>query len=430
MNILFFSNTYLPHVGGVAKSVHTLENSFREKGHQVRIVAPEFEGAEPDRNVLRVPAIQNFNGSDFSVRIPIPNAIWDFVEDFGADIVHSHHPFLLGDAALRVARRLQVPILFTHHTLYERYTHYVPFDSPAMKRMAIALSVEYCNLCDRVIAPSRSIADLLEKRGVETPVEAIPTGIDCDAFACADGAGFREAKGISAGARVIGTVGRLAEEKNLLYLAEAVAAYLREHSDTVFLVVGEGDAAKDMLEILGKDVPHEQIRMQGKLSGRELHDAYAAMDCFVFASQTETQGLVLAEALAAGKPVVALDGPGVREVVADGRNGTLLPSDAPPARFTENLEALFGDEETLRAYSRAARESIEEYDTEVCAAKMLDCYRGTIAEHASDGASEPPDYWRRILAELETEWDLAAAKTAAIRAGFRRTGQTEESQLD
>ena len=103
MNILFFTNTYVPHVGGVAKSVQTLEESFRARGHEVRVIAPEFEGAEDDPDVLRVPAFQNFNGSDFSVRIPIPNTIWQFVEDFGADIVHSHHPFLLGDAALRVA---------------------------------------------------------------------------------------------------------------------------------------------------------------------------------------------------------------------------------------------------------------------------------------------------------------------------------------
>jgi len=430
MKILFFSNTYLPHVGGVAKSVHTLENAFREQGHEVRIVAPEFEGSEPDRNVLRVPAIQNFNGSDFSVRIPIPNAIWDFVEDFGADIVHSHHPFLLGDAALRIARRLEKPILFTHHTLYERYTHYVPFDSPALKRMAVALATEYCNLCDRIIAPSESVAKLLKERGVETPIESIPTGIDSGAFAGADGAGFREANGISSETRVIGTVGRLAEEKNLLYLAEAVAGYLREHSDALFLIVGDGEAREKMLEILKKDVSEKQIQMQGKLSGGELHAAYAAMDCFVFASQTETQGLVLAEALAAGKPVVALDGPGVREVVEDGRNGTLLPSDAPPARFTESLAALLGDQETLRARTREARPSIEDYDTEVCAARMLDCYRQTIEDHASGGAADPPDYWHRLLSELGIEWDLAVAKTTAIRAGFRKRDQTEVTQLD
>lgn len=429
MNILFFTNTYLPHVGGVAKSVQTLETSFRERGHEVRIIAPEFEGAEDDPDVLRVPAIQNFNGSDFSVRIPIPNTIWQFVEDFGADVVHSHHPFLLGDAALRVARRLGVPIIFTHHTLYERYTHYVPFDSPALKRMAVGLATEYCNLCDRVIAPSESIAKLLEKRDVETPIEAIPTGIDFEAFAAADGAGFRQAQGISSETKLVGTVGRMAEEKNLFYLAEAIGGYLKQNPDAAFLVVGDGDAREDMLAILKKDASENQIHSVGKLSGQELRDAYAAMDCFVFASQTETQGIVLAEAMACGRPVVALDGPGVREVVEDGRNGVLLPSDAPAVKFTQSLAELFNDDASLRSYSEAAGKTAEGYDTGACAERMLDAYERMTAVHKSDAVKvkDVPDFWQRILADLEVEWDLAAAKSAAIRAAFQDGAKSEVS---
>lgn len=427
MNILFFTNTYLPHVGGVAKSVRTLETSFRERGHEVRIIAPEFEDAEDDPDVLRVPAIQNFNGSDFSVRIPIPNTIWQFVEDFGAEVVHSHHPFLLGDAALRVARRLEVPIIFTHHTLYERYTHYVPFDSPALKRMAVGLSTEYCNLCDRVIAPSESIAELLKERGVATPIEAIPTGIDFKAFAEADGAGFREANGLASDTKVVGTVGRLAEEKNLLYLAEAVGGYLKDNPDASFLIVGDGDARQDMLAMLKKHASEGQIHSVGKLSGQELRDAYAAMDCFVFASQTETQGIVLAEAMASSKPVVALDGPGVREVLEDGRNGVLLPADAPATRFTESLAALFQEEAFLRSSSEAARQTAESYDTDACAAKMLDAYEHMTDENRAVADVELPDFWQRILAELEVEWDLVAAKSAAIRAAFERKKKSEVS---
>lgn len=427
MNILFFTNTYLPHVGGVAKSVRTLETSFRQRGHEVRIIAPEFEDAEDDPDVLRVPAIQNFNGSDFSVRIPIPNTIWQFVEDFGADVVHSHHPFLLGDAALRVARRLDVPIIFTHHTLYERYTHYVPFDSPALKRMAVGLSTEYCNLCDRVIAPSESIAELLKERGVETPIEAIPTGIDFKAFAEADGARFREANGLSTETKIVGTVGRLAEEKNLLYLAEAVGGYLKDNPEASFLIVGDGDARQDMLAILKKHASERQIHSVGKLSGQELRDAYAAMDCFVFASQTETQGIVLAEAMASGKPVVALDGPGVREVVEDGRNGVLLPADAPAAKFAESLDGLFKKEASLRSCSEAARQTAESYATNACVEKMLDAYEHMRSGHSAAADRELPDFWQRIQTELEVEWELVAAKSVAIRAAFEQDKKSEVS---
>ena len=421
MNILFFTNTYLPHVGGVAKSVHTLETSFRERGHQVRIVAPEFEGAKDDPNVLRVPAIQNFNGSDFSVRIPTPNVVGDLVEEFQPDIVHSHHPFLLGDAALRIARRREIPIVFTHHTLYERYTHYVPFDSPTLKRMAVQLSTEYCNLCDRIIAPSESIAALLKKRGVATPIDAIPTGIDLDAFAGNQGAAFRKANGIPPEATVIGTVGRLAAEKNLPFLAEALAEYLRTHPDAVFLVVGDGDAKAQMLKILKRGAADEQIFAVGKLSGQNLLDAYAAMDCFAFASQSETQGIVLAEALAAGNPVVALDGPGVREVVVDGKNGILLPGDASPATFAKGLEKLLDHQETFQACAAEARPGIASYDTMACAERMLSCYERAVSQH-HPGDGEVPDFWHRVLTEIESEWDLFAAKSAAIRIGWKNQG--------
>lgn len=424
MKILFFTNTYLPHVGGVAKSVQTLETRLREMGHPVRIIASEFEGSVDDPHVFRVPAFQNFNGSDFSVRIPIPSGMGDFVEAFQPDMVHSHHPFLLGDAALRIARRLGVPMVFTHHTLYERYTHYVPFDSPTLQRMAVQLATEYCNLCDRIVAPSESIAELLKKRGVKTPIDSIPTGIDLEAFAGNAGGAFREARGIPSGVPVIGTVGRLAEEKNLLYLAEAVGRCLERDPDAVFLVVGDGDAREEMMSILEQRVNGSRIFAVGNLTGQALLDAYASIDCFVFASQTETQGLVLAEAMAAGSPVVALDGPGVREIVVDGENGVLLPGDATPEAFAEGLSRLLEDPERLRTCSAAARRSVESYSTDDCAQRILRLYEQALEEHDS-GGSELPVVWQRILTELESEWDLFSAKSAAVRAGLHAGGQTE-----
>ena len=162
---------------------------------------------------------------------------------------------------------------------------------------------------------------------------------------------------------MIGTVGRLAEEKNLPYLAEAVAGYLKSHANAVFLVVGDGDAKEEMLTRVKKGASEKQLFAVGKLSGQELLDAYAAMDCFVFASQTETQGIVLAEALASGNPVVALDGPGVREVVVDGENGFLLPGDATPAAFAAGLEKLLDHSDRLNACAEEARRSVETYDT-------------------------------------------------------------------
>lgn len=421
-----FTNTYLPHVGGVARSVKTLEDACRRFGHEVKVIAPEFDGAEISDDVLRVPAIQNFNGSEFCVRLPLPNVIRDFIEDFGPDVIHSHHPFLLGDAALRESWKMQVPILFTHHTLYERYTHYVPLDSPALKRMAIQLATEYCNLCDQIIAPSESIGRLLHDRAVITPVRSIPTGIDTAAFAAGDGKRFRERAGIPAGAKVIGHVGRLAREKNLIFLSESVALRLKSDPDAIFLVVGDGDAREEMFSILKKSVGEKQLHFAGKKSGQDLSDAYAAMDWFAFTSQTETQGIVLAEAMAAGKPVVALDGPGVREIVADGENGILLKGDAGAEEFASALELLMTDEAFSQACSAKARESAEEYGTDHCARQMIACYEQLIESHDRIFDDDPMP-WDRLVASVEVEWDLLSAKVSAAAAAVIETPATEAS---
>lgn len=425
MKIAMFTNTYLPHVGGVARAVQTLENGCRKLGHEVRVIAPEFKDAVESPEVLRVPSIQNFNGSDFSVRLPVPNVIHDFLSDFQPDVIHSHHPFLLGDSALREAWKRHIPVIFTHHTLYERYTHYVPLDSLMLKRVAIQLSTEYCNLCDRVIAPSESIERLLKARGVTTPVRTIPTGIDLGFFAAGNGERFREQVGIGQNAKVIGHVGRLALEKNLTFLADAVATSLREFPDAVFLMVGDGEAREEMLRRLAQQQVGRQVRAVGKLTGSSLADAYAAMDWFVFSSQTETQGLVIAEAMAAGKPVCALDGSGVREIVHDGENGFLLESNASVDAFSYALSSLIHDPAMSRNFAENARITAESYGTDRCVRCMMDCYTDAIAGSVSTATGSDSMPWYRLISGIEIEWNLFLEKVSAAAAGMIVTPATE-----
>ena len=192
MKTLMLTNTYLPHVGGVARSVVAFATELRRRGHRVLIVAPEFENCPADEiDVVRVPAVQNFNGSDFSVRIPIPGFLTSTVTQFEPDIVHSHHPFLMGDTALRIAAARDLPLVFTHHTMYEQYTHYVPVKSPLLSRFVIDLTTGYANLCNAVIAPSESVAEILRSRGVTAPIDVIPTGVDIARFEAGDGQSVR-----------------------------------------------------------------------------------------------------------------------------------------------------------------------------------------------------------------------------------------------
>jgi len=409
MKVCLFTNTYRPHVGGVARAVETLASELEALGHQVLVVAPSFPGDEhePDAGVLRVPALQRFNGSDFSVPVPLPYWVGRRIRRFGPDVVHAHHPFLLGDAALRFAYERELPLVFTHHTLYEHYTHYVPFDSRALKRFVVRLATAYANCCDQVIAPSASVADLIRRRGVLTPVATVPTGIDSQRFAEADGAAFRDERGVPHGACVVGHVGRLAREKNLGLLGEGMARALQREPSLFGVIVGDGPESPRLRQCFERAGVDQRLRATGKLTGKPLVDAYAAMDVFAFTSCTETQGMVLAEAMAAGTPVIAVDGPGVRDIVSDGSNGRLLPAGTDADGLADVLvEAARAPQ--MSEWRRAARATGAAWDRRRCAERVGELYERLEGGRARDHGIGRG--WDRLRGRIEAEWELVAAK--------------------
>ncbi len=428
------TNTYLPHVGGVARSVNIFTEDLRKMGHRVLIIAPVYPGCEEydaeKHDIFRVPAVQRFSGSDFSMRIPAPFYIDEKIDDFKPDIIHSHHPYLLGDTALRAARRRRLPLIFTHHTLYEEYTHYVSPNSENMKRFAMVLSTKYANMCDRVIAPSKSIEDLIRSRGVETPIVEIPTGVDLDFFSKGDGDSARKKYGIDRKAFVIGHLGRLAPEKNLHYLAGAVSMAMAELPDTYFLVCGDGPSRQDIQEIFRKKRIDNRLILTGPLTGKELADAYHAMDLFVFSSHTETQGMVLTEAMAAGKPVIALDAPGAREVVRNQKNGLLLNSDSSQSTFSSAVREAITNPEKLKKWHRSTRETAQAFSRQVCADKLYRVYQSALTQAESRSFAEPEemDPWDSFLLAIQTEWELIAQKAETVIETIKKIGEAEAKE--
>jgi glycosyltransferase involved in cell wall biosynthesis len=406
VNILMVTNAFTPHVGGVAKSVRGFTDEIRRMGHRVLVVAPAFEGApEREEDVIRVPAVQNFNGSDFAVPMPVTGRITAALKTFSPEIVHSHHPFLLGDTALRVAASREAPAVFTHHTMYENYTHYVPGDSPKLKRFVVDLATGYCNLCDAVVAPSETVAELLSRRGVSVRIEVIPTGVDLRVFESADGGECRRRSGIPEKAFVVGHVGRLAPEKNVEFLAAAVAAFLSRNAGARFLLVGEGPSKKGMLAAFDAGGLSGRIHTMGVLEREALASAYKAMDVFAFASLTETQGMVLAESMAAGVPVVAVDAPGAREVVRDRENGRILPR-AEERAFEEGLQWVADREpgERKRLMEGAARTAID-FGMPRTAAKLLALYESLAGTRPAPRVIEASP-WTSARKLIEEEWKI------------------------
>ena len=420
MKILMMTNTFLPHVGGVARSVDAFAREFRSRGHNVLIIAPEFENMpEEEEDVIRVPAIQHFNGSDFSVVYPLPGFLRKTILDFGPDIVHSHHPFLLGATALRVAHILDRPLVFTHHTMYEQYSHYVPGDSPGLRKFAISMTTRYANLCDQLISPSESVAEVLRERGITAPIGVVPTGVNLDHFKKGNGPGFRAALGIPADAFVVGHLGRLAPEKNLPFLARAVAQFLKTNSRAHFLLVGTGPSTKEIEEIFVESNLKDRIHHAGVLGGTLMSSAYRAMDVFAFASKSETQGMVLTEAMATGAPVVGIDAPGVREVVRDGENGRLIMDEDIDA-FVEGLQwvAERNDDE-INKLRATALETADKFSMPRTADTALALYESLLGKGYEERPGEY-DMWSAAVRLIHTEWDVirnvAEAATEVIRS--------------
>tara|TARA_R110000787_G_scaffold220068_1_gene328822 strand:+ start:48372 stop:49655 length:1284 start_codon:yes stop_codon:yes gene_type:complete len=406
VNIVMLTNTYSPHIGGVARSIAAFANALRERHHQVLVVAPEFPGQPAtEEGVLRIPAIQNFNGSDFSVALPVSGLLSSELNCFRPDIVHAHHPFLLGMTALRIARYRNLPLVFTHHTLYERYTHYVPADSATLRRFVIELATHYGNLANQVFAPSESIATLLRQRGVLSPIDVVPTGVQTALFAEGNGRDFRRANNIPDKAFVVGHLGRLAPEKNLVFLARAVADFIGNNANAHFLIAGVGPLEKDISALFEQRGLAEKYHAVGTLAPKQQSDAYHAMDVFAFSSKTETQGMVLTEAMAAGVPVVALDASGAREVVKDGENGCLLQDDSVRAYSTALTWVMQQTESKRRAMKNAALKTAEIFSMDNSVTSVLACYK-RLLNRPHEVVDPHYQRWLQLQHLIRAEWEI------------------------
>lgn len=403
MKILMVTNTYAPHVGGVARSVESFTHQFRELGHRVQIVCPTFEGVESTRQVIRVPAIEHFRGSSFSFPLPFPSGVHHAIDEFAPDIVHSHHPFLLGDAALRIGAERGIPVVFTHHTQYDKYTHHLGAGESHLAKVFINdLDVGYCNLCDTIVAPSETVRQDLQRRKVTTPIEVIPTGIDEAWWKVGSTVSAREAMGVPQDAIVVGHVGRLATEKNLPFLATAVAEFLNVNPTAWFIVAGTGKWEAGLKDAMASAGVADRVITWGILDPVQLRNVYHSMDVFAFASTSETQGIVLAEALACGVPVVAIEGPGVREVIRDEINGRML-TQPTPSEFVAALQWVVDQPDLSRSnLRREAEASAAAYSIEKSAEAMLKLYEWTRQVFSVTDPEELHE-WRTQVNRVETE---------------------------
>ena len=390
MNIAFFTNNYKPFVGGVPIAIENLATELRERGHHVHIFAPEYgKGDEEDVDVFRTWSIKNFNDSSFVLPIPLALSTYLTFNDVQADIVHVHHPFLLGMSGLRAARAENLPVVFTYHTQYEKYAHYLPWDSEMVREMAVGIATRFANSCDAVIAPSTDIQKQLVERGVDCPIRVIPTGVDLAQFEGGNASWLRERFGIASGDKILLFVSRLAKEKNVQFLLESFAKLAQETGGVHFVLVGSGEEEQALKDLAAGRGLSTQTHFAGTLKGEDLVSAFKGADLFVFASVTETQGMVVLEAMAAGCPVVAVDAPGVRDVVEDGRNGYLV-ADGDVEAFTARCREILANDDLRAAFRKEALERAKQLSLSRTTQQVEELYAEVIK-------SPHPDRTERFL---------------------------------
>lgn len=376
MRVLFLSDVYFPRVNGVSTSIRTFRADLAALGVQTLLVAPDYAGAQPEADVLRVAsgAVPR-DPEDRRMRLGALRRALATVPRERIDLVHIHTPFLAHYAGVHFARRAGVPCLETYHTFFEEYLHhYMPAcPRPLGRWLARAFTRAQCAQVQALIAPSEPMRAVLEGYGVRTPIHVLPTGLPADRFRPGDGAAFRARAGIGPARPLLTYVGRVAHEKNIAFLVRAFER-VREHVPAAMLVIaGEGPARESLRAQVAARGLTAHVHFAGYLErDTALLDCYAAADAFVFASRTETQGLVLLEALAQGTPVVSTVELGTRSILTPA-SGALVVPEEPHAFAAAAVQVL--REPALRAGLAArARNYARQWASARMAARLRDLY--------------------------------------------------------
>ena len=373
MKIGIFTDSYLPYTSGVVRSIETFSEGLDARGHEVYIFAPNYENCRKENKVFRFSSIKSPTNREFSVPLPFSFEFKPTIKKLDLDLIHVHSPFLLGRLGAKYARKLGIPLVFTYHTLYEQYVHYIPFARSLSKDLAQHISRSFSDRCDLVIVPTAVIGEYLREIGVTAATSVIPTGIYVEEFRNGDKNWLKKRFNLPDGEKILVFVGRLGQEKNINFLLESFWNVNKELPNTRLVLVGSGPEEDNLREKAKEYGIAGQVTFTGLIPPVDVIHCYAGSDLFVFPSVTETQGIVIAEAKASGLPVVAVDAFGVAEMVEHEDDGFLTELDLE--KFTQKILLLLKDPVLYQRMSRQAMVNAEKLSVENCTDKLEYCYK-------------------------------------------------------
>ena len=387
MNILFISDVFFPRVNGVSTSINTFATELRVLGHQVTLIAPSYTDEDKQEEwIVRVPSHKiYFDPEDRLMNFGKLKALLPWIRDKHFDVIHIHTPFTAHYVGIHFGKKLDIPVVETYHTFFEDYLHhYLPFIPQFISRkLARTISRRQCNAVDGIVSPSKPMLDVLKQYGIKTPAEVVATGLDDSSFARVDGEHFRMSHDIPLAQPMLLFVGRVAHEKNIGFLLEMHVELIKKHPDALLVITGEGPAEESIKHSIDKLGISNKVRMIGYLDrSHELIACYKAADIFVFASKSETQGLVLLEAMAQGTAVVAIAELGTKSILIEGEGVLIAKDDIND--FADKVSVLLSDAPKRQMIGEKGRQYAQEkWGAGVLAKKVAKFYKSTINQKSS-----------------------------------------------
>jgi glycosyltransferase involved in cell wall biosynthesis len=384
MNIGMFSDTYIPQKNGVATALKLYKEEMEKRGHNVYLFVPkyEFDYKRNEENVFEFPAVKFFFEKDQRIALPFSSEVFK-IKDLNLDIIHSHDPFSMGILARMISYMLKVKHIGTHHTMYEYYTHYLPAIMRPRPEFVQKIIRNWCLKTDKVIAPTENIKSTLVEYGVPSDhIVTIPTGIDLDSFDKPVEWNLRkEYSQIKEKDRILLFVGRLGKEKNIDFLLKVFANVLSQEKNVKFVIVGGGPERENLEKSCDELKIRDHVIFTGGLSREKVLDIYKQSDLFIFASYTETQGLVILEAMSAETPVVALGKAGVYDILSKEGSGGIMIKDLDQNDFTNEIIKLLRNTNQYEKLKQKSKKFVREnFSIENCVERILDLYQKLIGK--------------------------------------------------
>lgn len=380
LNIAIFTNAYKPIISGVVNCIDLMRKNLQKKGHNVYIFAPNFQDYEDpkDEHVFRYPSLNLTNKVKFPIPLPFYPKAEKFLSETPIDIIHCHHPFILGEEGVKWATKLNVPLFFTFHTQYEMYSHYIPLPQDFVKSVSKSVVASFTKKCSVIITPGTAIVDLIKKDyGINKNVIYMRNSIDLDDFKNPNGKKVREKYGIKENEKLLIYVGRMAPEKNIPFMLDSFKK-ISEKTPSKLLIVGEGSEIENLKQYAKDHGLEGKAIFTGRIEYKEIPNYYGASDLFIMTSTTEVKPLALLEAMATGLPIIAVSACGASDTIQDGLNGYLTSEDRD--EFANKVLEVINNDEKLNKMSEESLKIADSYSADKMTDKLIELYKEEIAK--------------------------------------------------